>query len=238
MTCFNIHAIIEKSDGGDRMDKMLETIKLLAMLCVVLFFYYLFGCINYYSPFYQPAEAAAPSSVTINGRSASLLSGSDNLECAFAIDYGKQVGCHINGTGKLVDVTHGGIGGFYKGADYYTEYKIDPFGSYPGECLIYNGVTNASTTEELEAAFGEDCLKAENYYAEIFLDDVEVDYEKINFPADRYGGDFSWDDWWEDIKAKYPETKYCTVLLCYYYNDTQNDISFMVFENEQLTQKE
>lgn len=220
------------------MDKMLETIKLLAMLCAVLFFGYVCGWVNFYSPFYQPADSSEPSAVTINGRSASLLSGSDNLDCAFANDYGKQVGCMINGNAKLADVTHGGIGAFYKGVDYYSEYELDPFGNYPGECSIYNGVTTASTNEELEAAFGDDCLKTDEYYAEIFLDDVEVDYEKINFPADLYHSDFSWNSWWEDIKSEYPETKYCTVLFCYHYNNTSNHISFMIFENEQLTQKE
>lgn len=211
------------------MDKMLETIKLLAMLCAVLFFGYICGWVRFYSPFYQPAEASEPSAVTINGRSASLLSGSDNLSCAFDMDYGSS---YRDGYAKLIREN------YYKGDDYrYSNYILDKYGKYPNVCSIYNGITTASTNEELEAAFGNDCLKTDEYYAEIFLDDVEVDYEKINFPADfdHYSG--SLDSWWEDIKAEYPETKYCTVLFCYY-NYTVNSIEFMVFENEQLTQKE
>ncbi len=210
------------------MDKMLETIKLLSMLCVILFFGWFCGWVRIYSPFYQPAEASEPSAVTINGRSASLLSGSDNLSCAFDMDYGSSWRDYTYA--KLVRES------YCKGDDYrYSHYRLDKYGEYSDVCSIYNGITTASTNEELEAAFGDDCLKTDEYYAEIFLDDVEVDYEKINFPADfDYDRDFSWDGWWEDIKAEYPETKYCTVLLCYY-NYTVNSIEFIVFENEQLT---
>ena len=223
------------------MDKMLETIKLLAMLCVVLFFGYVGGFVNFYSPFYQPAEASEPSAVTIYGRSASLLSGSDNLDCAFAGDCGYDHGwlsgdCavyspHPKLIPKLIKDD------FYRGDDYRCSYYIlDKYGEYPDVCSIYNGVNTASTNEELENAFGDGCIKTDEYYAEIFLDDVEVDYGKINFPANfDYDSESSWGSWWEDIKAKYPETKYCTVLFCYY-NYTVNSIEFMVFENEQLTQ--
>lgn len=204
------------------------------MLCVVLFFGYVGGLVHFYSPFYQPSEASEPSAVTIYGRSASLLSGSDNLDCAFAgdyYDYWGGGGCVFYTYPKLVR------GDYYRGVDYYySHYGLDPFGKYPDVCSIYNGITTASTNEELEAAFGDDCLKTNEYYAEIFLDDVEVDYEKINFPADfDYDSESSWGGWWEDIKAEYPETKYCTVLFCYY-NYTVNNIDFKVFENEQLTQ--
>ncbi len=223
------------------MDKMLETTRLLAMLCVILFFGWVCGWVNFYSPFYQPAEASAPSSVTINGRSASLLSGYENLTNAFGLDFDSPSGCVGNASVKLIDSTNWGYMPYlpYSVSHSYSEYVLDMSGENPDVCSIYNGITTASTNEELEAAFGDDCLKTDEYYAEIFLDDVEVDYEKINFPADfDYDRDFSWGDWWEDIKAEYPETKYCTVLLCYYCDDMRNDISFMVFENEQLTQKE
>ncbi len=220
------------------MDKMLETIKLLSMLCVILFFGYFCGWVNFYSPFYQSAEASEPSAVTINGRSASLLSGYENLTNAFGLDFDSPGGCMGNSSVKLIDSTDWGYIP-YSVSHSYRKYVLDMSGENPDVCSIYNGITTASSNEELEAAFGDDCLKTDEYYAEIFLDDVEVDYEKINFPADfDYDRDFSWGDWWEDIKAEHPETKYCTVLFCYYYNDTQNNISFKVFENEQLTQKE
>ena len=73
------------------MDKMKETIKIVTMLCSILFFYYILGLINIYSPYYEAADPSEPSAVTINGRSASLLSGSDNLSNAFANDYFRNV---------------------------------------------------------------------------------------------------------------------------------------------------
>jgi len=238
LTNGSIHAIIEKSDGGDRMDKMLETTKLLAMLCVILCFGYVCGWVNFYSPFYQPAEASAPSSVTINGRSASLLSGYANLTNAFGLDYDMPHGCVGNSSVKLIDSTNWGFAP-EPVSHSYRKYVLDMSGENPDVCSIYNGITTASTNEELEAAFGDDCLKTDEYYAEIFLDDVEVDYEKINFPADfDYDRDFSWGDWWKDIKTEYPETRFCTVLFYNKDNGNGASIVFLVFENEQLTQKE
>ncbi len=185
------------------MDKMLETTKLIAMLCVVLLFYYLAGCINYYSPVYQPADPSEPSAVTIYGRSASLLSGHLNLENAFGYDY--------MGWKSKAKLSSGYEGyGFRYSSTVTGEIKyyiLDRYGKYPDVCSIYNGITTASTDEELERAFGDDCLKTDEYYAEIFLDDVEVDYGKINFPENfDYDSESSWDSWWEDIKAEHPET--------------------------------
>lgn len=211
------------------MDKMKETIKIVTMLCVVLFFYHCVGLINYYSPYYEAADPSEPSAVTINGRSASLLSGSNNLSSAFANDYYKMAGCIVNGNVKLLDTTHGGIASFCKGDDYYYIYEFDPLGEYPDICSIYNGVTTASTKEELEAAFGTDCIKTDSYYTEIFVDNKEVDYERIGYPKD-------FDEWFEATAKNYPNAEYITILNCYYYsNDTPNHIMFYIYKTNVTT---
>ncbi len=202
------------------------------MLCVILFYYYCLGLVNYYSPFYEAADPSEPSAVTINGRSASLLSGSNNLSNAFANDFFKMAGCIVYGNVKLLDTTHGGIASFSKGDDYYCIYEFDPLGEYPDICSIYNGVTTASTKEELEAAFGTDCIKTDNYYVEIFVDNKEVDYKIINYPNDFDSYDFSCYEVYEITKKNYPEAEYVTILICNYYsNDTPNDIAFYIYNN-------
>lgn len=207
------------------MDKMKETIKIVTMLCVVLFFYHCVGLINYYSPYYEAADPSEPSAVTINGRSASLLSDSNNLSNAFGYDYCKLVGCTFGGSVKLLDTTHGGITNFYKGDNYYYTYEFDPCGDYPDICSIYNGVTTASTREELESAFGDDCIKTNDYYAEIFVDNKEVDYESAGYTEDYY-------EWFKTTAKNYPDAEYITILECYYYsNDTPNHITFHVYNN-------
>ncbi|MDE7288583.1 MAG: hypothetical protein K2N71_03640 [Oscillospiraceae bacterium] len=209
------------------MDKMKETLNIVTTLCVFLLGFYYLGYINIYSPFYEAADPSEPSAVTINGRSASLLSGSDNLSNAFANDYSKMVGCVVNGNTKLLDVTHGGFAAFYQGNDHCREYEFDPFGEYSDICSIYNGVTTASTKEELEIAFGTDCIKTDNYYAEIFVDNKEVDYESIDYP-----NDFDSYKLYEITKNNYPEAEYITILQCYYYSDdSQNNITFYIYDN-------
>lgn len=203
------------------------------MLCSILFFYYILGLINFYSPYYEAADPSEPSAVTINGRSASLLSGSDNLSNAFANDYFRMAGCIVNGNVKLLDTTHGGIQSFHKGDDYRYIYEFDPSGEYPDICSIYNGITSASTKEELEAAFGTDCLKTDDYYAEIFADNKEVDYESIDYP-----NDFDSDELYEITKNNYPEAEYVTILKCYRFSDdTQNFITFYIYDNNISTEE-
>ena len=101
---------------------------------------------------------------------------------------------------------------------------------YPDNCSIYNGVTTASTKEELKAAFGTDCIKTDKYYAEIFIDDKEFDYsKKQDYPVDFcniYYNDY--DKWFEYIKMKYPADT-IIVLMCFYYDDSTNDIQFYIY---------
>ena len=142
-------------------------------------------------------------------------------------------GCIVNGNVKLLDTTHGGIVSFSKGNDYRYTYEFDPCGEYPDICSIYNGLTTASTKEELEAAFGTDCLKTDDYYAEIFVDNKEVDYESIDYP-----NDFDSDELYEITKNNYPEAEYVTILKCYCFSDdTQNFITFYIYDNNISTEK-
>lgn len=217
------------------MGEMNGTWHSISMVLIVIFMLSAIGMINYYSPFYEAADPSEPSAVTINGRSASLLSGSDNLSNAFSNDYSKMVGCVVSGSTKLLDVTHGGFAAFYQshGKDHYREYEFDPFGEYSDICSIYNGVTTASTKEELEAAFGTDCLKADNYYAEIFVDNKEVDYENIDYP-----NDFNSYELYEITKNNYPEAEYVTILECYRFSDdTINFITFYIYDNSINTEE-
>lgn len=233
LTYYIIHVIIKKNDGGDDMDNIKETLHSLLMVGLFIFFLIVSGVINFYSPFYEAADPSEPSAVTINGRSASLLSGSDNLSNAFANDYYSMSGCIMNGYAKLINVTHGGIVSFYRGKDYYCEYLFDPSGEYSDICSIYNGITSASTKEELEAAFGTDCINTDKYYVEIFADNKEVDYESIDYP-----NDFDSYELYEITKHNYPEAEYITILQCYHYSDdSQNHITFYIYDNNINTEE-
>ena len=217
------------------MGEMNGTWHSISMVLIVIFMLSAIGMINYYSPFYEAADPSEPSAVTINGRSASLLSGNDNLSNAFSSDFSRMAGCVVSGNTKLLDVTHGGFAAFYQshGKDHYREYELDTFGEYSDICSIYNGITSASTTEELEAAFGTDCIKTDYLYVEIFADNKEVDYESIDYPSDFYSYDL-----YEITKNNYPEAEYITILKCYHYNDdSYNHITFYIYDNNISTEE-
>lgn len=209
------------------MGKMNGTWHSISMVVIIIFILAASGVINMRSSQYEAADPSEPSAVTIKGRSASLLSGSDNLSNAFANDYDSLSGCIVDGNVKLLDTTHGGFAPFYKGNDYYYKYELDPCGKYPNICSIYNGVTTASTKEDLEAAFGTDCIKTDYLYVEIFVDNKEVDYESIDYP-----NDFDSDELYEIAKNNYPEAEYITILKYYYYDDdSPKSITFYIYNN-------
>ncbi len=213
------------------MGKMNGTWHSISMVVIIIFILAASVVINMTSSQYEAADPSEPSAVTINGRSASLLSGSNNLSNAFGNDYYKMSGCIVDGNVKLLDTTHGGITSFSKGDDYYYIYEFDPIGKYPDKCSIYNGVTTASTTEELEAAFGTDCIKTDYLYVEIFVDNKEVDYEIIGCPKDL-------DEWFEATAKNYPNAEYITILQYYYYNDdSPNHITFYIYNNNINTEE-
>ncbi|MCM1023236.1 MAG: hypothetical protein NC395_04170 [Prevotella sp.] len=215
------------------MDKMYETIKIAAMICVVIFFYYCFGLIDFYSPYYEAADPSDPSAVTIHGRTASLLSGYNNLRSAFSNDFSSPSGCMVS-FAALTDLTYAGYMPDFGTHYAYSEYKLDAYGEYSGICSAYNGITASSTKEELEAAFGENCIKTDDYYAEIFINGKEFDYgKKQDYPADFYGYYFYFGDWFDYIAAKYPDTETVTVLICGYGDDTPNDITFYIYDKNE-----
>lgn len=189
------------------------------MLIAVLFVYWVCGADINFIP-YISAEPSLPYSVTIKGKTISLLSGEANLNNALNGYYDRisPSAWDYVGAGVLVSCNYGK----------YTEYWLDAFGL--DKSSIYNGVTAASTKEELEAAFGTDCIKTDEYYAEIFIDDKEVDYsQKQDYPADFYGYNFDFDDWFEYIKMKYPDTETITVIICWYYDYVPNNIEFYIY---------
>lgn len=159
------------------MGKMNGTWHSISMVVIIIFILAASGVINMTLP-YKAGEPSLPSTVTVCGRSISLLSGENNFENAlgYAYDdgtfsfYSPHWG--IEKKARLVSIQ----------INKHNTYYIDPFGYFPENCSIYNGITTASTKEELEAAFGEDCIKTESYYAEIFIDDNEVDYAITDCP--------------------------------------------------------
>lgn len=212
------------------MDKMKETGRIVFMLMFLIFYYWCFGVnINIFP--YESADPELPHVVTIDGRTVSLLSGNHNLNLALGYNFDAPAACIVNGGAKLIH--------FWE----YNRYDLDPSGNYPDSCSIYNGITTASTKEELENAFGEDCIKIKindyyDYYffIEIFIDDEEADYEKINiseFEAMFGDGGHISDAWFENTSINYPQAKFITILTCcYYVNDydnSYNDISFFVY---------
>lgn len=215
------------------MDKMYETIKIVAMLCVVIFFYYCMGIVNIYSPYYESADPSDPSAVTIRGRTASLLSGSKNLQNAFSNDYNEPSGCMV-AFAALTDITHAGYMPYFSTYHKYSEYIFDNNGEYSDICSAYNGINSSSTKEELESAFGTDCIKTDDYYAEIFINGKEFDYRrKQDYPVDFYGYHFYFGDWFDYIKMKYPDTETVTVLICDYGDDIPNDITFYIYNSNE-----
>ena len=216
------------------MDKMKETVRILIMLTFLFIFMYVIGGLNlHFVGFHETADPALPYVVTADGKSLSLLSGYENLQSA--------LGDYLDGYGyawepKLVTYRYDRYCcvaiafGYGRYEPSYSYFVLDPYGKYPDDCSTYNGITTASTNEELEAVFGTDCLKTDDYSAEVFIDGKEVDYsKKQDYPADFYGFYFSFDDWFEYIKKKYPNADTITVLICRYYDDYPNEIEFYIY---------
>ena len=201
------------------MDKMKETCRIVFMLMFLIFYYWNLGVnINIFP--YESADPELPHVVTIYGRTVSLLSGNHNLNLALGYNFDAPAACIVNGGAKLIH--------FWE----YNRYDLDPSGNYPDSCSIYNGITTASTIGELENAFGEDCIKIDNYFIEIFIDDEEADYEKIDISEfeSMFDGGYIPDTWFENTADNYPEAKFITILVCSHYSNSYNDISFFVYD--------
>ena len=203
------------------MDRMKETGRIVFMLMIVIFYYWCMG-VNINIIPYESADPDLPHAVTVDGRTVSLLSGDNNLYNALGNNFDTLHGCLINGDAKLI--------GFADPYLIYDIYDLDKSGKYPDACRIYNGITTASTKAELENAFGEDCIKTDDYFAEIFIDDEEIDYEKIDISA--FDEDDIPDTWFETIAANYPQAKFITILVCSHYDNSPNDITFFVYDSE------
>lgn len=216
------------------MDKMKETSRIVLTISIFLFIAWWSGWLNY--NIIRPHETAAtalPYVITADGRSLSLFSGYKNLENALGNYFDNY---WYAWEPKLVTKRPT----FYYCASPFVANKkplsptygyfwLDPYGEYPDDCGIYNGVTTASTKEKLEAAFGTDCIKTDSYYAEIFINGKEFDYsKKQDYPEDfnklYYSG-----AWFDYIKMKYPDTETVTVIVCSYYDDSPNDIEFYIY---------
>ncbi len=215
------------------MDKMKETSRIVLTISIFLFIAWCCGGLNYnIIRDHKTADPALPYVITADGKSLSLLSGYNNFKNAlgnYFDEYGDGVvfawkpmlasNSHRGTTCSPLNLTKP----LYPRYDYYA---LDPYGEYPDDCSIYNGVTTASTKEELEAAFGENCIKTDSYYAEIFLDDKEFNYsKKHNYPAD-FSEFYSYSQWFKYIKTEYPDTETITVLICSYHDNSPNDIEF------------
>ena len=159
------------------MGEMNGTWHSISMVVIIIFILAASGVINMTS-LYEAGEPSLPSTVTVCDRSISLRSEENNIENALGYVYEDGTDCFYSSWGidkkaKLV---------FNRISDNIYIYYLDPFGYSPENCSIYNGVTTASTKEDLETAFGEDCIKTDSYYAEIFIDDNEVDYTSTDCP--------------------------------------------------------
>lgn len=211
------------------MDKMKETVRILLMLTFLLFFMYVIGGLNlHFVGYHETADPALPYVVTADGKSLSLLSGYENLQNALGDYLGEY---KYAWKPKLVSnrYNRGCIPIWGKYEPSYSYFALDPYGEYPDDCSTYNGITTASTKEELEAIFGTDCLKTDDYYAEVFIDGKEADYsKKQDYPADFYEV-FSFEDWFECMKKRYPNADTITVLICRYYDDYPNEIEFYIY---------
>lgn len=212
------------------MDRMKDTCRIVFMLMIVIFYYWCMG-VNINIMPYESADPKLPHAVTIDGRTVSLLSGDDNLYNALGNNFDDPAACRVNFDAKLIH--------YYE----YNRYDLDSSGKYPESCCIYNGITTASTKSELEDAFGEDCIKIDNdfddhFFIEIFIDDEEADYEKIDISEIKamfnHGGGYLRDTWFENTSRNYQQAKFITILTCCYYVDdydnSYNDISFFVYD--------
>lgn len=197
------------------------------LIIIFIFIIYAYAC-GWLNMPYKAADPSLPYAVTVNRKTISLISGEANLRNALSGNYGhiSKMDWEYCGPGTLVSCNYGN----------YIEYYLDLFGL--DKSPIYNGVTTASTKEELEAAFGTDCIKTEKYYAEIFIDDKEVYYNSIDYPEDFEDYDFSFDEWFETTAKNYPNAEYITILICYYYSyDVPNDITFYIYDNNISTEE-
>lgn len=222
------------------MDKMKETVRILLMLTFIFIYAYACCWLNFTVAPYESADPVLPDTVTVYDRSISLFSGENNIKNALGNAYEdstwtfNSMWCSqrfkISGNSKLV---------LRQISENIYIYFLDPFGYSPDKCSIYNGVTTASTKEELESAFGTDCIKTDDYYVEIFINGKEIDYSrKQDFPEDFDDDYFSFDEWFNYIKMKYPDTDTITVLFCYYYDDgSPNDITFYIYNNNINTEE-
>ena len=212
------------------MDKMKETVRILLMLTFLLFFMYVIGGLNlHFVGFHETADPALPYVVTADGKSLSLLSGYDNLKSALG-DYFGHYKYAWKPKLELDSYMYGCIPVFGNYKPSYSCFALDPYGEYPDDCSTYNGITTASTKEECEAIFGTNCLKTDNCYAEVFIDGKEADYsKKQDYPEDFDVYYFSFKEWFEYMKMKYPDTETITVLICRYHDDYPNDIEFYIY---------
>ncbi|MDE7302663.1 MAG: hypothetical protein K2N60_05015 [Oscillospiraceae bacterium] len=209
------------------MDKMKETIKIISMLTAMFFMLWVCGADINFIP-YISADPSLPYAITVRGKTISLISGEGNLSNALNGNYGRisKTAWDYCGPGTLVSCNYGN----------YIKYHLDWFGS--DQSSVYNGITTASTKEELEAAFGTDCIKTDDYYAEIFINDKEVDYNSIDYPEDFEDYDFSFDEWFETTAENYPNAEYITILICDYYSyDFPNDITFYIYKTNINTEE-
>lgn len=217
------------------MGKMKETSRIVLTISIFLFIAWWCGLLNYniIRP-HEAADPALPHVVTADGKSLSLLSGHENLSNALGTYFDNY---YYAWRPKLVahENYHNHTCGLLIGKSYtpnFDYFSLDPYGEYPNDCSIYNGVTTASTKEELEAAFGTDCIKTDKYYVEIFIDDKEFDYsKKQDYPEDFYDiyyNDYDYDKWFEYIKKKYSADT-IIVLMCVYHDNSPNDIEFFIY---------
>ncbi|MDE6133838.1 MAG: hypothetical protein K2G04_10770 [Oscillospiraceae bacterium] len=217
------------------MDKMKETVRILLMLTFIFIYAYACGWLNFTLEPYETADPVLPDVVTVCGRSISLFSGENNIKNALGNAYEDSTWTfnsrwcgqrfRINGNSKLV---------LRQISEHIYIFFLDTFGYSPDKCSIYNSITTASTKEELAVAFGSDCIKTDDYYAEIFIDGKEKDYSSIDYPENFDDYDFSFDEWFETTAKKYPEAKYITVLLCYYNSNSPNDIVFYIYDTNAI----
>ena len=220
------------------MDKMKETSRIVLTISIYLFIAWWCGLLNYniIRP-HETADPAIPYVVTADGKSLSLLSGYENLSNALG-NYCNSFNNYYAWNPKLITSKYYYYGGtcspfFSKSyTPNFSYFALDPYGEYPNDCSIYNGLTTASTMEELETAFGTDCIKTDKYYVEIFIDDKEFDYSnKQDYPADFfniYYSDYDFDKWFEHINKKYSADT-IIVLMCSYHDNSPNDIEFFIY---------
>lgn len=152
----------------------------ISIVVIIIFILAASGVINMTS-LYEAGDPSLPSTVTVCDRSISLRSEENNIENALGYVYEDGTDFFYSSWG----IDRKSMLVFNRISDNIYIYYLDPFGYSPENCSIYNGITTASTTDELETAFGEDCIKTDSYYAEIFIDDNEVDYASTDCPNNK-----------------------------------------------------